>query len=162
MPLLLLLLAARVDALLQRDELLLVLARAPCDVRGRAHLLERLEGVAALGRLQALLLEHFLELFQRPVEDGDGDLVARAADGAGEEEKQKKIEEEKLIALKHKEEEEERIKEENRRIKEWEDKFDQEQRIREEELIKKFYSDHSKPSKIENGSNDNMEKEEKN
>ena len=64
--------------------------------------------------------------------------------------------------MREKEEEEERIKEENRRLKEWEDKFDQEQRIREEELIKKFYSDHSKPSETENDSNDNMEKEEKN
>ena len=31
----------------------------------------------------------------------------------------------------------------NRRIKEWEDKFDQEQKIKEENLIKKFYSDNS-------------------
>ena len=38
---------------------------------------------------------------------------------------------------------EERIKEENRRIKEWEDKFDQEQKLKEEALIKKFYSDQS-------------------
>ena len=45
------------------------------------------------------------------------------------------------LALKHKAEEEDRIREENRRIKEWEDKFDQEQKIKEEELIKKFYSD---------------------
>ena len=40
-------------------------------------------------------------------------------------------------------EEEERVREENRRIKEWEDKFDQEQKKKEEELIKKFYSDQS-------------------
>ena len=42
------------------------------------------------------------------------------------------------------------------------EKFDQEQRIREEELIKKFYSDHSKPSKTENERDDNIEKGEKN
>ena len=36
-------------------------------------------------------------------------------------------------------EEEDRIREENRRIKEWEDKFDLEQKKKEEELIKKFY-----------------------
>mgnify|MGYP001412156186 FL=1 len=45
------------------------------------------------------------------------------------------------MALKHQDEEQDRIKEENRRIKEWEDKFDQEQRMREDELIKKFYRD---------------------
>ena len=45
--------------------------------------------------------------------------------------------------MKLKTEEEERIREENRRIKEWEDKFDQEQKKKEEELIKKFYSDQS-------------------
>ena len=45
--------------------------------------------------------------------------------------------------MKAKAEEEDRIREENRRIKEWEDKFDQEQKIKEEALIKKFYSDHS-------------------
>ena len=39
--------------------------------------------------------------------------------------------------------EEERIREENRRIKEWEDKFDEEQRKKEEALIKKFYSEKS-------------------
>ena len=55
-----------------------------------------------------------------------------------------------------------RIREENRRIKEWEDKFDQEQRIREEELIKKFYNDNSKPSKTEDDINNNEDKEEKN
>ena len=43
--------------------------------------------------------------------------------------------------MKAKLEEEERIREENRRIKEWEDKFDQEQKLKEEELIKKFYND---------------------
>ena len=64
--------------------------------------------------------------------------------------------------MREKDEEEERIKEENRRIKEWEDKFDQEQRAREEELIKKFYSDNSIPSKEENEINDNEDKEEKN
>ena len=47
------------------------------------------------------------------------------------------------MALKAQEEEEDRIREENRRIKEWEDKFDQEQKKKEEELIKKFYSDQS-------------------
>ena len=51
-----------------------------------------------------------------------------------------RIEEEREIALKRQDEEEERIREENRRIKEWEDKFDREQKIREEELIKKFYN----------------------
>ena len=51
--------------------------------------------------------------------------------------------EEKEIALKQKEEEEFRIKEENRRIKEWEEKFDKEQKIKEEELLKKFYTDNS-------------------
>ena len=45
--------------------------------------------------------------------------------------------------MKAKAEEEDRIREENRRIKEWEDKFDQEQKIKEEELIKKFYNDQS-------------------
>ncbi len=71
-----------------------------------------------------------------------------ARDGADEElrkeeEKQKRIEEEREIALKQKAEEEERIREENRRIKEWEDKFDQEQKKKEEALIQKFYSDQS-------------------
>ena len=51
------------------------------------------------------------------------------------------------MALKQKAEEEERIKEENRRIKEWETKFDEEQKIKEEALIKKFYSDHQ-PSSV--------------
>ena len=50
------------------------------------------------------------------------------------------MEEEKEIALKQKAEEEQRIRDENKRIKEWEDKFDQEQKKKEEELIKKFYS----------------------
>ena len=50
-------------------------------------------------------------------------------------------------------EEEERIREENRRIKEWEDKFDQEQKIKEEELIKKFYSDQSPSSNSDNEKN---------
>ena len=52
------------------------------------------------------------------------------------------------MALKAKIEEEERIKEENKRIKEWEDKFDQEQKIKEEELINKFYSDQSQEKNI--------------
>ena len=43
--------------------------------------------------------------------------------------------------MKQKAEEEARIQEENRRIKEWEDKFDHEQKKKEEELIRKFYSD---------------------
>ncbi len=42
------------------------------------------------------------------------------------------------------EEEELRIKEENRRLKEWEEKFDKEQKIKEQELIDKFYSNYSK------------------
>ena len=45
------------------------------------------------------------------------------------------------MALKQKAEEEERIRQENQRIKEWEEKFDLEQKKKEEELIKKFYSD---------------------
>ena len=36
-----------------------------------------------------------------------------------------------------------RIKEENLRVKEWEEKFDREQKLKEDELIKKFYSDSS-------------------
>ena len=40
-------------------------------------------------------------------------------------------------------EEEQRILEEERRLKEWEEKFDLEQKKKEEELIKKFYSDNS-------------------
>ena len=35
--------------------------------------------------------------------------------------------------------EEKRIEEENRRIKEWEQKFDEEQQKKEEELIRRFY-----------------------
>ena len=58
-----------------------------------------------------------------------------------EKEKQRKAEEEREIALKQKTEQEERIREENRRIKEWEDKFDLEQQKKEETLIQKFYSD---------------------
>ena len=45
------------------------------------------------------------------------------------------------MALKQKADEEERIRQENQRIKEWEEKFDIEQKKKEEELIKKFYSD---------------------
>ena len=54
----------------------------------------------------------------------------------------------------------ERIREENKRIKEWEDKFDQEQKIREDALIKKFYSDQSiDPSNNESlDENENDEK----
>ena len=33
------------------------------------------------------------------------------------------------------------LNDENRRIKEWERKFDEEQKKKEDELIKKFYSD---------------------
>ena len=64
------------------------------------------------------------------------------------------------MALKAKEEEEERIREENKRIKEWEDKFDQEQKIKEEELIKKFYNDQSS-SEVKNESLENINNEEK-
>ena len=35
--------------------------------------------------------------------------------------------------------ENQRIEDENRRMKEWEKKFDEEQRLKEEELIRKFY-----------------------
>ena len=77
-------------------------------------------------------------------------------------EEQRLLDEKRAKLLREKDEEEARIKEENRRIKEWEDKFDQEQRVREEELIKKFYSDHSKSSITKNESKDDVEKEEKN
>ena len=50
---------------------------------------------------------------------------------------------EKEIALKQKIEEEERIKNENYRIREWEEKFDQDQKMKEEALIQKFYKDQS-------------------
>ena len=40
--------------------------------------------------------------------------------------------------MKQRDEEELRISEENRRLKEWEKKFDNEQKIKEEELIKKI------------------------
>ena len=64
------------------------------------------------------------------------------------------MKEEKEIALKQKEDEEQRINEENRRIKEWEDKFDQEQKKREDELIRKFYSDRQiEPENIESNEN---------
>ena len=45
--------------------------------------------------------------------------------------------------MRRQDEEQERIKEENRRIKEWEDKFDKEHRAKEEELIRKFYNNES-------------------
>ena len=46
--------------------------------------------------------------------------------------------------------------EENRRMKEWEKKFDEEQRLKEEELVRKFYSD--EVSEQENNKNgDNLE-----
>ena len=55
-----------------------------------------------------------------------------------EEERQKRIEEEneriRLSEIAQKEREDE----ENRRMKEWEKKFDEEQRLKEEELLKKF------------------------
>ena len=57
---------------------------------------------------------------------------------------------EKQLELKAKMEEEDRIREENRRIKEWEDKFDLEQKKKEEELIKKFYNDQSSVQNNEN------------
>ena len=70
--------------------------------------------------------------------------------------------------MKAKIEEEERIREENRRIKEWEDKFDQEQKIKEEELIKKFYNDQSSIQstdkndvEIENSENQNSNEKKK-
>ena len=40
--------------------------------------------------------------------------------------------------------EEKRIEEENKRIKEWEQKFDQEQKKKEEELIRRFYTNEEK------------------
>ena len=58
--------------------------------------------------------------------------------------------------MKAKAEEEDRIREENKRIKEWEDKFDQEQKIKEEELIKKFYSDQSS-TEVNNNDGGNLE-----
>ena len=56
----------------------------------------------------------------------------------------------------------ERIKQENQRIKEWEQKFDLDQKKKEEELIKKFYSDQSTnqnqdESQIDNTSERNMD-----
>ena len=45
---------------------------------------------------------------------------------------------------KQRDDEQLRIHDENRRLKEWEKKFDQEQKLREEELISKFYTDHSR------------------
>ena len=71
-----------------------------------------------------------------------------------DEENQKKIQEEKDLALKHKEEEELRIIEENRRLKAWEEEFDKEQKAKEEKLIQKFYSTESNdPSKEDNNIN---------
>ena len=54
---------------------------------------------------------------------------------------------------------EERIREENRRIKEWEDKFDQEQKLREEELIRKFYSNNPTNTSEETSSEETLSKE---
>ena len=53
-----------------------------------------------------------------------------------------------------------RIKEENRRIKEWERKFDEEQKIKEEELIRKFYSDDSQKTSSSNPSEINQQDQE--
>ena len=50
----------------------------------------------------------------------------------------------------------ERIEEENRRMKEWEKKFDEEQRLKEEELVRKFYSDEI-PEQENNQDADNLE-----
>ena len=47
------------------------------------------------------------------------------------------------------------LNDENRRIKEWERKFDEEQKKKEDELIKKFYSD---KEDTENYTNENSEK----
>ena len=58
-----------------------------------------------------------------------------------EEERQKKIDEENERTRLVKIAENQRIEDENRRMKEWEKKFDEEQRLKEEELIRKFYSD---------------------
>ena len=51
--------------------------------------------------------------------------------------------------------EEKRIDDENRRIKEWEKKFDEEQKKKEDELIKKFYSD---KEEAETNTSENSEK----
>ena len=48
------------------------------------------------------------------------------------------------------------IEEENRRIKEWEKKFDEEQRLKEDELVRKFYSDET-PKQENNQNGDNLE-----
>ncbi len=53
-----------------------------------------------------------------------------------------------------------RIKEENRRIKEWERKFDEEQKIKEEELIRKFYSNDSQKTSGSNPSEINQQDQE--
>ena len=78
------------------------------------------------------------------------------------EEKQKRLQEAKEAALKQQEEEALRIKEENRRMKEWEENFDREQKIKEEELIKKFYTDHSlgkNNKEVDNNSNETVSSE---
>ena len=51
-----------------------------------------------------------------------------------------------------------RIEEENRRMKEWEKKFDEEQRLKEEEVVKKFYS--NEDSKVESDQSLNFQKNE--
>ena len=58
--------------------------------------------------------------------------------------------------MKQKAEEEDRIREENRRIKEWEEKFDQDQKVKEDALIKKFYSDQSTTQTTETN-NENLD-----
>ena len=69
--------------------------------------------------------------------------------------------------IRHKEEEDERVRlaeiaqnqrieEENRRVKEWEKKFDEEQRLKEEELVRKFYSDETLEQE-NNQNDDNLE-----
>ena len=58
--------------------------------------------------------------------------------------------------------EEKRIEEENRRIKEWEQKFDEQQQKKEDELIKRFYRNEEKSrqsSKISESDNKNFEQE---
>ena len=74
----------------------------------------------------------------------------------------KKLDEKNAIELKQKLEEEERIKEENRRIKEWEEKFDEEQKMKEDALIEKFYTDKSSDQNAEAETIEKNEEENKN
>ena len=73
-----------------------------------------------------------------------------------EEERQKRIDEEneriRLAEIAQKEREDE----ENRRMKEWEKKFDEEQRLKEEELVRKFYSVET-PEQENNQDGDNLD-----